>query len=78
MPNCTFIDPLVTPYVDGELPAADRNLVAEHVRVCAPCHSRIAAERAVRVLIHARKTALTATCAPRSMKRADVPLVQAL
>ena len=68
MPNCTFIDPLVTPYVDGELPAADRNLVAEHVRVCAPCHSRIAAERAVRVLIHARKTALTATCAPESLR----------
>jgi anti-sigma factor RsiW len=68
MPNCTFIDPLVTPYVDGELPAADRNLVAEHVRVCAPCHSRIAAERAVRALIHARKTALTATCAPESLR----------
>ena len=68
MPNCSHIDPLVTPYVDGELPAADRDLVAEHVRVCAPCHSRVTAEQAVRTLIHARKTAFTATRAPESLR----------
>jgi len=68
MPNCTQIDPLVTPYVDGELPAADRALVTEHVRVCAPCHSRVVAEQAVRTLIHARKSAFTAINAPEALR----------
>ena len=68
MPNCSFIDPLVTPYVDGELPAADRDLVAEHLRLCAPCHSRVAAEHAVRTIIHARKSAFAAARAPESLR----------
>jgi anti-sigma factor RsiW len=68
MPNCEAIDSLVTPYVDGQLPDADRRLVDDHVRVCAPCHSRVAAERAVRGLIHARKEALTSSCcAPKAL-----------
>ena len=68
MPNCSFIDPLVTPYVDGELPAADRDVVAAHVRVCAPCQSRVVAEQAVRALIHERKTAFTAVNAPAPLR----------
>jgi anti-sigma factor RsiW len=68
MPNCSLIDPLVTPYVDGELTAADRELVAAHVRVCAPCHSRVTAEQAVRTLIHARKSSLSAVHAPESLR----------
>ena len=68
MSNCTHIDPLVTPYIDGELPAADRDLVAAHVRVCAPCHSRVVAEQAVRTLIHERKTAFTAVNAPAPLR----------
>ena len=36
------IDPLVTPFVDGELPDADRRLVDEHLRACPPCHARVA------------------------------------
>ena len=34
MPDCTSIDPLVTPYVDGELSAAERTCVDEHLRRC--------------------------------------------
>jgi anti-sigma factor RsiW len=68
MPNCQQIDPLVTPYIDGELPPTDRDLVAEHVRVCAPCYSRVVAEQAVRTLIHARKTAFGAINAPQSLR----------
>src|SRR5262245_15503535 len=68
MPNCSFIDPLVTRYIDGELSAAERDLVAAHVRVCAPCHSRVAAEQAVRTLIHARKSTLCAIRAPESLR----------
>ena len=59
MSKCTSIDPLVTPYVDGELPAAERTLVDEHLHRCPPCHSRVAAESAVRELMRARKPGLT-------------------
>jgi anti-sigma factor RsiW len=58
MHNCHSLDPLVTPFVDGELPDADRRAVEEHLCVCPPCHSRVAAERAVHNLVHARKSAL--------------------
>jgi anti-sigma factor RsiW len=58
MPNCQFIDPLVTPFVDGELPAVDRRLVEEHLRACAPCHSRVAAEQTMRTILRARAAAL--------------------
>jgi len=69
MLNCEAIDPLVTPYVDGLLPAGDCVAVDEHLRACPPCHSRVAAERAVHELIAARKIALTARCAPESLYR---------
>lgn len=58
MSECLTIDPLVTPYVDGELAATERQLVDDHLRRCAPCHTRVAAERSVRNLLAARKPAL--------------------
>jgi anti-sigma factor RsiW len=67
MPNCQSIDPLVTPYVDGQLEDADRQAVDEHVRVCAPCHSRVVAERVVSELIRTRKPLLRSACAPDSL-----------
>jgi anti-sigma factor RsiW len=60
MSKCTSIDPLVTPYIDGELPAAERMLVDEHLHRCPPCHSRVTAESAVRELMRARRVGLTA------------------
>lgn len=68
MPNCNIIDPLVTPYIDGELSTADRDRVAQHLRVCRACHSRVAAEESVRTLIHARRSALSAACAPEPLR----------
>src|SRR5919199_1090699 len=68
MRNCNSIDPLVTPFVDGELTGADRDAVVEHTRVCAPCHSRIAAERAVRDLIRSRREALARDAAPAALR----------
>src|SRR5919199_27541 len=68
MRNCNSIDPLVTPYVDGELTGADHDAVLEHTRVCAPCHSRIAAERAVRDLVRSRKEALSRDAAPAALR----------
>jgi anti-sigma factor RsiW len=57
----------VTPYVDGELNAADAVAVEEHAAVCPPCRTRIAAERAVRDLVHTRQAALQ-TRAPAGLR----------
>lgn len=67
MPDCQSLEPLFTPYVDGEIAGADRAIVDEHVRVCAPCHSRMAAERAVRELVRARAPQLTPAKAPDAL-----------
>src|SRR6185503_17434907 len=58
MPDCPSIDPLLTPYVDGELPGVEREAVAQHLRVCPPCRARVVVEQAVRDLVRARRPAL--------------------
>lgn len=68
MHNCRDLDSLVTPFVDGELPDADRQAVDDHLRVCAPCHSRVAAERAVHDLLAARRDQLCADAAPGTLR----------
>jgi anti-sigma factor RsiW len=68
MAKCTSIDPLVTPYVDGELPAAERTLVDEHLQRCPPCQSRVAAEAAIRDLLLAQKARLTSECASGALR----------
>jgi anti-sigma factor RsiW len=67
MPSCSAIDSLVTPFVDGELAAADRDLVARHIEACPPCRARVACERAVRTLVGERKPVLRSGCAPPSL-----------
>jgi len=57
-PSCQKIDPLVTPFIDGELPDPDRRAVEEHLRACPPCHSRVVAEREVHTLIREKVPAL--------------------
>jgi anti-sigma factor RsiW len=64
---CSRINPLVTPFVDGNLPDPDRRAVEDHLRVCPPCHSRVAAEREVRELIRTRAPGLRATEAPDAL-----------
>ena len=68
MPSCSTIDPLVTPYVDGELGGAERQTVELHMRACPPCRARVATERAVRELVGARKPALRTACAPPALQ----------
>jgi anti-sigma factor RsiW len=68
MTSCSSIDPLITPFIDGELADADRRLVDDHLRRCGSCHSREAAERAVRTLVHARKTTFAAPRAPEALR----------
>ena len=68
MKDCIQLDPLVTPYVDGELAAADRQVVDQHVRVCPPCQARVVAERAIRDLVRAKKAALSSGRAPAGLR----------
>ena len=56
--SCPAVDPLVTPYIDGELPPADAVAVDEHAAVCPPCRARIAVERAARDLLRMRQVEL--------------------
>jgi anti-sigma factor RsiW len=59
MPDCKTIDPLITPYVDGEIDIDARRHVDEHVRRCPPCNSRVAAEREVRQLVRGKREELS-------------------
>jgi anti-sigma factor RsiW len=68
MSSCTSIDPFVTQYVDGELAAADRAVVDDHLRRCAPCYTRVAAEAAARDLVRSRQPGLTAERAPARLR----------
>src|SRR5262245_33003747 len=70
MNTCNEIDTRITPFVDGELDEPERRSVEEHLRRCAPCHSKEAAERAVRTAIHARKTAFETPGAPDALRTA--------
>lgn len=68
MNSCHSIDSLLTPFIDGELADVDRRAVEDHLRRCAPCHSRESAERAVRTLVHTRKDAFVAPRAPDALR----------
>jgi anti-sigma factor RsiW len=68
MPDCASIDPLITPYIDGDIGAPERLLVDEHVRACAPCHSRVTAERAVHDLVRTRRAELACERASAALR----------
>src|SRR5205814_6714913 len=68
MLNCASLDSLVTPYVDGELTDADRRAVDQHLRVCPPCYTRVAAERAVHELVGVRREGLCRGGAPDALR----------
>ena len=68
MSSCRTIDPLVTPYVDGDIADADRRAVDDHLRACPPCHSRVESERAVRETIQTCRGALADERAPASLR----------
>lgn len=68
MLNCQSLDPFVTPYIDGELSDEDRRAIDAHLLACAPCHSRVTAERAVHELIRTHQRDLRAECASASLR----------
>jgi anti-sigma factor RsiW len=67
-PDCARIDPLLTPYVDGELAASDKETVDSHVRACAGCRARVDAEQAVHRLMRARRPDLLQRRAPETLR----------
>lgn len=52
--NCHEVAPLLTPYVDGELPPAERAPIVDHLARCEPCAARAASEQAARRLVRLR------------------------
>jgi anti-sigma factor RsiW len=58
---------LVTPYIDGELDPAACRAVDGHLARCAPCRSRVAAERAAFALLQQRRTLLKHEIAPAAL-----------
>lgn len=68
MPSCASIEPLITPFVDEQLPAVDAQAVETHIRLCAICRSRVGAERTISQLLHARRRELCAEHAPSTLR----------
>jgi anti-sigma factor RsiW len=64
-PACRQFDALVTPYIDGEVTAAERAVVEAHLSKCPPCRRRAAAEAAVRETV---RTRLCRPCAPEHLR----------
>jgi len=58
MARCSDIDPLTTPYVDGEVPPGERLRLAGHIDDCPSCHRNVTAEAAARTLVRAHAEAL--------------------
>jgi anti-sigma factor (TIGR02949 family) len=75
MPSCKEIDSLVTPYVDGEITAAERAMVEAHLSVCPPCRQRAEAEANARQVLRSRGCQ---PCAPEQLRnrcrKATTPL----
>lgn len=74
MSDCTSIDPLITPYVDDNLDVPGRRRVDDHVRRCPPCHSRVAAERAVRDLMRVKRPEIARDTASAELRARCVAL----
>ncbi|MCX6549769.1 MAG: zf-HC2 domain-containing protein [Acidobacteria bacterium] len=54
MARCSDIDPLTTPFVDGESSPSERMRVAGHIEDCPECHRHVAAEQTARAVVRAR------------------------
>jgi anti-sigma factor RsiW len=67
--RCSELEPLVVPFVDGEIADRDRALVDEHLRACSSCRSRVDAEREARDAIYAARAAFRETAPPALRER---------
>lgn len=58
MTDCDQIDLLITPYVDGDISAANAVVVNRHLQRCRLCCGRVQAEQAVQALMRERRATL--------------------
>ncbi len=65
MPSCREVDPLFTPYIDGEATAAERAIVDAHLRACPKCRHQTALQAAARESV---RTKLCRPCAPEQLR----------
>lgn len=82
MNDCQALDLLITPYIDGVGSAYDREVVQEHLKGCAACRARVAAESTARQVMrsHAavsRTRGETPPWRPRSFRLGQPPLLTA-
>jgi anti-sigma factor RsiW len=68
MPSCALVEPLITPFVDGQLPPAEAQVIQAHIRLCALCRSRVSAERSVSELLRSRRHELCGEPAPSTLR----------
>lgn len=61
MSDCRNLEPMFTPYVDGEAEPQLRAEIERHVGECPPCRDRVAAERAAREVLLAKRDSLRCT-----------------
>ena len=50
--TCHEVDPLVTPFIDGECTEAERTAMVLHLRSCEGCRVRVEAESTAKDLLH--------------------------
>ena len=56
--TCSEIESKLTPFVDGEVPEADRSDISAHLMACQRCHLRAEAERVARAVLRAKRSGL--------------------
>jgi hypothetical protein len=64
MNTCRALDPLLTPFVDGECAPEERAIVTAHLAECAECRQRLEAESTARQVLHAHAAAARTMGAP--------------
>ncbi len=74
---CDEIELLLTPWADGEAPAADRAGVDAHLSRCPTCRAQATAEEAGRAVLRARRASL-APLAPASLRARCQPPTSAV
>jgi len=68
MGECRELEPLLVAYVDGEVAPDQAVEVQAHLSRCPPCRQRVEGERAVHVVLRARKRELV-PAAPAGLRR---------
>ncbi|MCC7179511.1 MAG: zf-HC2 domain-containing protein [Acidobacteria bacterium] len=62
--TCEQLEPLLAPYADGELPAAEQARVLAHLHICASCRRAVDIQQQVRETLSARRSGLADSAPP--------------